>query len=78
MIARASDQIDVTSNDFVEITEQGNSLFQWINSLFARNEFPVPARREFACNAPELLRELTSGSTEMAGNLQNSLLFSLL
>jgi hypothetical protein len=38
---------------------------------------PVPPDREFAGSALELLRESTRGSAKMAGNLENSLLFSL-
>ena len=55
-----------------------NSLFQVMNSLFARAKFPVSLRREFRGNTLELLRDLMREGAKMAENFANSLLFSLL
>src|ERR1700730_5471242 len=42
-----------------------------------RNKFPVPVWQGTYNNALETLHKLTRGSAKMAGNLRNSLLFSL-
>jgi hypothetical protein len=48
------------------------------NSQFRRNNSVFRFHREFACNALELQRELTSGIAQMAPKSAESLLFSLL
>src|SRR3984893_9265219 len=51
-------------------SEEKNSLFRQKHSLFARKNSLSGRTREYGCNALELLRELTSGTVEMAANLQ--------
>jgi hypothetical protein len=55
-----------------------DSLFRRMNSLFGLKISLFRTLREFVYNTLELLRELTFGTTQMAANSQNSLLFSLL